>query len=266
MLFEDGAPHNTCKRPDGCKTRTQIRANDRSIYRSFGRAARKNGRIQNAHGNVVNEVCRKKRGNAVAPDRCRTAQHSVNKVGHTVGVQCLHNHKHRKNKGNELPRCTLQARLGVNGGFLTDDGKNDSKSQQAQRRHQGHKPHIKPDVRADSKQKGTCAKVNKSYNQREAVLNFDVLRHCLHGLGKLFAEQQIQAKECYQSRNEGWNHHNGNVRDKIATRCRNQIDVGGVANNELHAPRVCRHKFCGKIRNGTDVRVLCKVANKGRKR
>lgn len=56
------------------------------------------------------------------------------------------------------------------------------------------------------------------------------------------------------------------VGDEIDTSRRCQIDVGGVADDEHHAPRVCRGKFGNEIGDRMNFCVFCKVANKGGKR
>ena len=93
MGVEHADPHDARKRAQRCKKCAQVGADDGSIEsRNMGLAGKSgyNTREQYAHGNVVDEVCCKKRGKPIALHRGQTVEHVADAAGEAVFIQRQH--------------------------------------------------------------------------------------------------------------------------------------------------------------------------------
>ena len=117
MVFEHPCPHDARKRAEGREKCAEVGADHGSIKRSGVRRAWQIGndrREQHAHGDVVDEVCRKEGGHAIACNRVRAAEEGADAAGETILIERKHQHEHGKDEGDDLPRrgvkCIAQQR------------------------------------------------------------------------------------------------------------------------------------------------------------
>ena len=110
MLGQNRAEHEPRECADRGKKRTQIRADDGGVHRAYARArGTDHRRKQHAHGNVVDKIRADKRKRSVLENGKVRAEEIRNRRRSALLVQCFGEDEHGNEKGNQLPRCTLQA-------------------------------------------------------------------------------------------------------------------------------------------------------------
>ena len=269
MVPEHARPHDARKRAERREERAEVGADHGGIERGGVRLPRKAGHDrgkQHAHGDVVDEVCRKEGGYAIACDRVRAAKERADAAGQAVFIEREHQHEHGKDEGDDLPRRGAERIVQQRKPLPPAQQVQPGQKKEAAKEREADEPHRQVQVRGENEQHDAQRKVCHAEAHEHRVLR----RFFGHGMGDAaaqhLAEQQREHAEGGKPRKECGQQHYGNIAEKAHVCRRGEVDIRRVADDERHAPGVRGNEFAYEVGDWVDLRIPCEIADERRER